>query len=173
MPSTSHKTAFETPRAQKRRVPGGTHSEILETPTPLTSEHSGTPDPRASLSSPELALLIADAAGRKKAEDIVALDLRGISTFTDFYVICSGSSEPQLKAIVEEIQDVLRKEAQVRARRVDGFPYSQWVVADFGEVIVHVFHESKRHHYALEDLWSDAPRLKIPEKAPPTSEVSP
>lgn len=114
------------------------------------------------LTSEALALLIANAAVRKKAEDLVVLDLRGISTFTDFYVICSGSSEPQLKAIVEEIQDQLRVEHQTRARRVDGFPYSQWVVADFGDVIVHIFHESRRGHYALEDLWSDAPRLQIP-----------
>lgn len=122
---------------------------------------------RAPLSGSELSLRIAEAAAGKKGEDIVVLDLRGISTLTEFYVICSGNSEPQLKAIVEEIQDVLRREANVRARRVDGFPYSQWVVADFGDVIVHIFHESKRHHYALEDLWSDAPRLPLPEAVVP------
>ena len=138
----------------------------------LAIEHSMTNSPPAPHSSSELSLRIADAAGRKKGENIVVLDLRGISTLTEFYVICSGSSEPQLKAIVDEIQDVLRKEANVRARRVDGFPYSQWVVADFGDVIVHVFHESKRHHYALEDLWSDAPRVTLPETVPPLSEVS-
>ena len=137
------------------------------------SEHSMPHSQHAPLSSSELSLRIAAAAGRKKGENIVVLDLRGISTLTEFYVICSGSSEPQLKAIVDEIQDALRKETNIRARRVDGFPYSQWVVADFGDVILHVFHESKRHHYALEDLWSDAPRLNVPEKAPPSSEVSP
>jgi ribosome-associated protein len=149
--------------------------------SPAVREDKGVSEP-ASLqggdrgggpSSAELAQLIAEAADRKKADDVVVLDLRGISTFTDFYVICSGSSEPQLKAIVEEVQDVLREEAGVRAHRVDGFPYSQWVVADFGDVIVHVFHESKRQHYALEDLWSDAPRLSLPEKAPPLRTVAP
>jgi ribosome-associated protein len=122
--------------------------------SPSSTNHSGP------LSSEALARLIAVAASHKKAEDIVAMDLRGISNFTDFYVICSGSSEPQLKAIVEEIQDQLRKHG-IRAKRIDGFPFSQWVVADFDDVIVHVFHESKRHHYALEDLWSDAPRLSL------------
>jgi ribosome-associated protein len=146
---------------------------MLDEPAGPGSEDHGAYDQPAPVSSSELALLIADAADRKKAGDIIALDLRGISTFTEFYVICSGSSEPQLKAIVEEVQDVLRKEVQVKARRVDGFPYSQWVVADFGDVILHVFHESKRHHYALEDLWSDAPRLNVPEKAPPSSAVAP
>lgn len=115
------------------------------------------------LTSEAIALLIADAAKNKKAEDIVALSLNGISTFTDYYVICSGSSEPQLKAIAEEIQEVLREEHGVRALRVDGLPFSHWVVADFGSVIVHIFHESKRSVYALEDLWSDAPRLTLPE----------
>jgi ribosome-associated protein len=115
------------------------------------------------LTSEAIALLIAGAAKNKKAEEIVALSLNGISTFTDYYVICSGNSEPQLKAIAEEIQEVLREEHGIRALRVDGLPFSHWVVADFGSVIVHIFHESKRAVYALEDLWSDAPRLSIPE----------
>jgi ribosome-associated protein len=132
--------------------------------------HAGSLQP--GLSSAELSVRIADAAARKKGEDIVVLDLRGISTLTEFYVICSGNSEPQLKAIVDEIQDVLRRENNIRARRVDGFPYSQWVVADFGDVIVHIFHEAKRRHYALEDLWSDAPRLPLPETIPAVGEVS-
>ncbi|MCX8511064.1 MAG: ribosome silencing factor, partial [Chthoniobacteraceae bacterium] len=97
-----------------------------------------------SLTSEAVALLIAQAAQNKKADDLVIMDLRGISNFTDFYVICSGNSEPQLKAIAEEIQTVLRLEHGVRARRVDGFPFSQWVVVDFDDVIVHLFHESKR-----------------------------
>jgi ribosome-associated protein len=173
MPSTSNKTGSETLHAGQPRPLQGGPSTILDEPAGPGSENHGVYGQTAPVSSSGLALLIADAADRKKASDIVVLDLRGISTFTEFYVICSGSSEPQLKAIVEEVQDVLRKEVQVRARRVDGFPYSQWVVADFGDVILHVFHESKRHHYALEDLWSDAPRLNVPEKAPPSSEVSP
>ncbi len=122
--------------------------------------------PSTSLQSPltseALALLIAGAAKNKKAEDVVALNLRGLSTFTDFYVICTGSSEPQLKAIAEEIQEVLSTEHGVKAIRVDGMPLSQWVVADFGDVIVHIFHESKRAIYALEHLWGDAPRLALP-----------
>lgn len=119
--------------------------------------------PETRPTSETLARLISEAAKNKKADALVALDLRGISTFTEFYVICSGNSEPQLKAIVEEIQEVLRKDHGVRAVRVDGLPFSQWIVADFGDVIVHIFHESKRPHYALEHLWGDAPRLNLPE----------
>jgi ribosome-associated protein len=129
---------------------------------PFTSPTS-LPNPNTRPSSETLARLISEAAKNKKAEAIVALDLRGISTFTDFYVICSGNSEPQLKAIVEEIQNVLRDEHGVRSLHVDGLPFSQWIVADFGVVIVHIFHEAKRPQYALEHLWGDAPRLALPE----------
>lgn len=91
----------------------------------------------------------------------MVLDLRDISTFTDFFVICSGTSEPQLKAIASEIEVRLREEDSVRRAAVDGFPTSQWIVLDYLQVIVHIFHAEKRDFYALEDLWSDAPRLTI------------
>ncbi len=86
------------------------------------------------------------------------LDLRGISDFTDFFVICSGTSEPHLKAIAGEIEARLKEEG-VRPVAVDGFPASQWIVLDYMQVIVHVFHAEKRAFYSLEDLWGDAPRL--------------
>jgi ribosome-associated protein len=89
------------------------------------------------------------------------LDLRDISTFTDFFVICSGTSEPHLKAIAGEIESRLREDHRVRPAAVDGFPASQWIVLDYMQVIVHVFHREKRAFYSLEDLWSDAPRLTI------------
>jgi ribosome-associated protein len=113
------------------------------------------------IKSDQLARLCAKYAADKKAEDIIALDLRGISTFTDFFVICSGTSEPHLKAISSEVQERLKLEHGVKPMAVDGFPTSQWVVADYSDVIVHIFHPEKRALYSLEDLWSDAPRLKL------------
>ena len=89
----------------------------------------------------------------------MVLDLQGISSFTDFFVICSGTSEPQLKAIAAEIEDRLKQEHDIKAVSVDGFPASQWIVLDYLQVIVHVFHQEKREFYSLEDLWSDAPRI--------------
>lgn len=89
----------------------------------------------------------------------MVLDLRGISTFTDFFVICSGTSEPQLKAIAGEVEARLKEDHAIRATAVDGFPASQWIVLDYLQVIVHIFHREKRAFYSLEDLWGDAPRL--------------
>ena len=87
------------------------------------------------------------------------LDLREISTFTDFFVICSAGSEPQLKAIAGEIEARLKEDDKIRPAAVDGFPASQWIVLDYLQVVVHIFHREKRAFYSLEDLWGDAPRL--------------
>ena len=99
-----------------------------------------------------LARLCAEFAADKKAENIVVLDLREISTFTDFFVICSAGSEPQLKAIAGEIETRLKDDHGIRAAAVDGFPASQWIVLDYLQVVVHVFHRDKREFYSLEDL---------------------
>jgi ribosome-associated protein len=87
------------------------------------------------------------------------LDLRGISTFTDFFVICSGTSEPHLKAIAGEIETRLKQDHKIKATAMDGFPASQWIVLDYLQVVVHIFHREKRPFYSLEDLWGDAPRF--------------
>ncbi len=89
----------------------------------------------------------------------MVLDLRGISTFTDFFVICSATSEPQLRAIAGEIEGRLKKEHKIKASAMDGFPTSQWIVIDYLQVVVHIFHQEKRSFYSLEDLWGDAPRF--------------
>ena len=88
------------------------------------------------------------------------LDLREISTFTDFFVLCSAASEPQLKAIANEIETRLKREHVLRPAAIDGFPASQWMVLDYLQVVVHIFHRDKRAFYSLEDLWGDAPRVE-------------
>jgi ribosome-associated protein len=110
------------------------------------------------IEAPQLAQLCAKYAADKKATEIVILDLRGISTVTEFFVICSGGSAPQLKAIGDEIQDGLRREHGVKSANMDGFPLSQWVILDYAYVMVHVFAGDKRKFYDLERLWGDAPR---------------
>jgi ribosome-associated protein len=88
-------------------------------------------------------------------------------------VICSGTSEPHLKAIAGEIEERLRDQHGVRAVSVDGFPASQWIVLDYMQVIVHVFRREKREFYSLEDLWGDAPRIawESTETSAPTTSV--
>lgn len=113
-------------------------------------------------SSEKLALLCAEFAANKKAEGIQVLDLRNLVTFADYFVICSGTSEPHLKAIATEIQHRLRDDHDTKPHNVDGYPMSQWIVVDYYDVLVHIFHTEKRGFYSLEDLWSDAPRLELP-----------
>lgn len=111
--------------------------------------------------SETIARACAAAAADKKAENLVLLDLRGISGFTDFFLICSGSSEPQLKAISSSIRESLRENFDRRPFAEDGYPVSQWVVLDYGDVICHLFHGDKRDFYDLENLWGDARRVSL------------
>src|SRR5437763_6337087 len=106
----------------------------------------------SKIDSEILAKLCGELASNKKAEEIVILDLRGISTFTDFFVICSATSEPHLKAIAGEIETRLKQDHHISAAAVDGFPASQWIVLDYLQVVTHVFHRDKREFYSLESL---------------------
>lgn len=106
-----------------------------------------------------LAKLCRAAALDKKAEDVVLLDVRGISTVADFFLICSGHSEPHLRAVADEVSRQARAHG-VRPRGRDGYPPSRWVVMDFGTVLVHIFHPELRQRYALEQLWGDAKRVR-------------
>ncbi len=112
------------------------------------------------MDSKKLALLCREFADNRKAEDIVVLDVRKLSSVTDYFVIASGTSEPHLRAIVNEITDELRDEHEVRPRVVDGTMQGAWVVLDFFDVIVHVMRADARERYDLEGLWGDAPKVK-------------
>ena len=98
-------------------------------------------------------------ADNKKADNITILDVRGISMVTDFLVICEGTSVPHLRAIRNEITDRMREDHKVKPYASHGVPDSGWILLDFGDVVVHIFHADKRAWYALEDLWSDAVRV--------------
>jgi len=106
----------------------------------------------------DLALRIAEILADTPASDTVVLDIRGLSTFSDFFVICSGENERQLRAIAEKLQEELREEG-VRPQRVEGTPRSGWIVLDYNDAIVHVFDRDLRDFYKMERLWAEAPRL--------------
>lgn len=115
------------------------------------------------MDSKKLALLCRELADNKKAENIVILDVRKLSTITDYFVLASGTSEPHLRAITNEITDKLRADHQLRPRAVDGDNQAAWQVLDFFDVIIHVMRADVREKYDLESLWGDAPRIKIPK----------
>jgi len=117
------------------------------------------------MDSKKLALLCRELADNKKADDIVVLDVREISSITDYFVIASGTSEPHLRAISDEIVDKLRDEYDVRPRAIDGNLQTAWLVLDYFDVIVHVMRADARNRYDLETLWGDAPRVRPRRRA--------
>ena len=128
--------------------------------------HNGSADQRIAhfhivIEGIELARAAARSAEDKQAEDIVVMDLRGLSSIADYFVICSGTSLPHLKAIHREIFEQLAKEQALKPRTTEGVAESQWLILDYADVIVHVMHGEKRVFYALEDLWNDAPRVEL------------
>lgn len=106
-----------------------------------------------------LARAAAEYADNKKGGDILIMDLREISTVTDYMVLCSVDSLPQLRAVRDEIWDEIAKNEGRKPLVADTNMESQWLVLHYGDVMVHIFHKDKRAFYALEELWSDAPRL--------------
>ena len=104
--------------------------------------------------------IAARAASDKKATDIVALDLRQLASFTEFFLICTGANTRQVQAISNEVEEQLRK-AGKRPLHIEGYSGGEWVLLDYGDFIVHVFSAASRRFYDLERLWRDAGRVDI------------
>ncbi|MEW5745099.1 MAG: ribosome silencing factor [Nitrospirota bacterium] len=115
------------------------------------------------IESIEKAELAARAALDKKAKDPVILELKGLTVIADYFIICSGESTTQVKAIADHVQEVLRKEGE-KPLGVEGTDYAHWVLLDYGDVIVHVFEAETRAYYELEKFWLDAPRITVKDK---------
>jgi ribosome-associated protein len=112
-----------------------------------------------SLSPEALADAVAALAADKKAADIVTLDLRGVAGYTDFFVVCSGNTDRQTKAIHDGIHQGLKKAHRLLPRRVEGLSEARWILMDYLDVVVHVFTPQTRDFYRLEHLWGDVPRV--------------
>ncbi len=117
------------------------------------------------MDSRKLALACRELADNKKAENIIILDVRKLSSITDYFVIASGTSEPHLRAIVGEVEDEIKEDYGVRPNAIDGTFHTSWVVLDYFDVIVHVMRHDVREKYDLETLWGDAPRVKLKKRA--------
>lgn len=101
-------------------------------------------------------------ASDKKAFDIVALDLREIASFTEFFLIASGANQRQVQAVADEIEERLRKECGARPVRIEGYSSADWVLMDYGDFVVHIFDRDARKFYDLERLWRDASPVALP-----------
>lgn len=114
---------------------------------------------RATVDPKTVALAVVEAALEKKALNAEIIDVRGKVDYADYVVVMSGRSDRQVNAIVRGIEDHLREKHGVRAVGVEGLPRGHWALIDYGEVVVHVFHEDTRGYYDLEALWLDAARV--------------
>ena len=112
-----------------------------------------------------MAIRAARAADEKKAEDVIILDMADLTVLTDYFVICSGSTNAQVRAIIEAVEKSLAEEGVYPLRR-EGDHVSRWALMDYGGVVVHVFHHVERDYYRLEELWKQAPRVDWQAETP-------
>jgi ribosome-associated protein len=133
------------------------------------------PARRAGLPSSELAGRLGRLAAERRAQDVLILDLRGISGACDFFVLATGLSEPHVAGLADHLEDSLREEG-IRPWHVEGRQNRKWILLDFVDVVVHLFQAETRDYYRLENLWSEAPREEIhpvgPDPGSPLGEGS-
>jgi ribosome-associated protein len=115
----------------------------------------------SALTSLEQARRIAALAAEKLAEDVVILDMRPVCVYTDFFVLATGRNPRQTKAIFDEVHAQLKQESRLLPRAVDGQRESDWIIADYLDVVLHVFTPETREYYRLEDLWGDVPAVEV------------
>ena len=109
----------------------------------------------------EIARRIGALCQEKQATDVAILDMRGVCDFTDFFVIVSGQNTRQTKSMHDEVLGVLKQEQRLSPRGIAGLPEATWIVADYLDVVLHVFTPETRDFYRLEDLWSDVPSIRL------------
>lgn len=112
------------------------------------------------MTSYDVLMTVAKAADDKRAEDIIAIEMKKLSSIADYFMICHGNSDKQVEAIAKEIKDKA-DENQVEIQRLEGADEAKWILLDLGDVIVHVFQREERAYYNLEKLWGDAPTVDV------------
>ncbi|MFK7846812.1 MAG: ribosome silencing factor [Rhodothermales bacterium] len=132
------------------------NQKVLPTDTPLKSRANYLP-------VNELAQFAVEAILSKKGTDIVVMDMRAVSGVADIFIICSGSSELQIKAIAEAVRMEIKENASELPWHSEGLTTLQWVLLDYVDLVVHIFNEEKRTFYDLERLWGDAPKEDVAE----------
>ena len=122
------------------------------------------------MTSLELTGVIARILDSKKAQDIEAINIRDLTIIADYFIIASGTSTTQVKALVDEVEFKLKTEHNITPSRVEGYRSSSWILADYGSVVVHVFLREAREFYSLERLWTDGEHLVIDDLLTPQGE---
>ena len=135
----------------------------------MTEAHDAAP--AGSAGARDLARLAAHEAVDRRGSDVLLLDLRGLTSATDWFVLASGDSDVQVRAIADRIEERLREELGVKPWHVEGVRSGQWVLLDYVDVVVHVFHREARLYYDLDRLWSDAPVERVEVPAPESPAV--
>jgi len=150
MPETSKRT--ETKRKQ-----GKEEAEAERAAPEETAGASPAPEPLD-----ERVVTALHAAADKKAHDLIVLDLRAVASFTDYFLLASGTNARQVQAVADEVVERVRREHRSKPARVEGYSTAEWVLLDYGDFIVHVFEEKARRFFDLERLWRDAARVPLP-----------
>ena len=122
----------------------------------------GSPERAGRLEGAARARVVVEAARDRKAQDLVVLDVRELSSFADLFVLATGTSDRHVRALAEAVEEALAARGE-RPLGVEGTEEGRWILMDLGDVIVNVFQAEVRAHYDLERLWSDAPLLELPE----------
>ena len=117
------------------------------------------------MESKELAIACARAMDERRGTKITVLELEDLTTLTDYFVVGTGASRVQTRAMADRIEEVL-SDAGIRPHRIEGLQEGRWVLMDYGQVIIHIFQEDERNFYSLERLWADAPALPFEEVFP-------
>lgn len=115
---------------------------------------------KESINGKERVLLCVNASLKRKAKDLIILNVKELSSFADYFIICSGTSDRQVQAIAESIQENL-KENGILPLGIEGERIGKWVLMDYEDIIVHIFYEPIREFYDIERLWADAPRMEV------------
>ena len=139
-------------KAQKPRAPVEAAPEALPT-------EPAEPAERADLARPR-AMLVAQAGLDKKAEEVLVLDVRGLTSYADYFVLMTADSDRQAGAIADAVDERLKKEGATKVG-VEGYESGRWILIDYGDVVAHVFNRDARGFYDLEGLWADAPRFAV------------
>lgn len=151
MPETSKRTETQRQQGKQESRPDEAAPEAVAQPTP------GADEPLD-----ERVVTALHAAADKKAHDLVVLDLRPVASFTDYFLIASGTNARQVQAVADEIVERVRAEHRSKPARVEGYATAEWVLLDYGDFICHVFEEKARRFFDLERLWRDAARVPLP-----------